>query len=333
MPKKKIFITRTVPDLAVKMLKKYKDFDVRMYKSDEKIPRKVLLKNVKGCSAILSLLTEKMDAQVMDAAGPNLKVIANYAVGFANIDLAAAKERGIKVGNTPCNEVSESVAEFTFSLLMSLSRRIVESDKYTRTGKYEEWKPMLMLGRDVYNKTLGVVGLGRIGQQVCRRAAKGFGMKVLYTDMRRNPKFEKEYKAKKVSLNTLLKQSDYISLHVPLLPATRRMISTKQLKMMKKTAYLINTARGPVVHEKALLRALYSNQISGAALDVFECEPAIDCDVKDRYELRKLDNVIITPHTASATIEARDAMAKLAAGNIIGVLKNKKAPTLVKIKK
>jgi len=332
MPKKKIFITREVPELAVKMLKKYKDFNVTMYKGDKKIPRKVLLQKVKGCSGILSLLSEKMDAKVMDAAGPNLKVIANYAVGYDNVDLAAAKERKIKVGNTPCNEVSESVAEFTFSLLMSLSRRIVEADKYTRLGKYEEWKPMLMLGRDIYNKTIGVVGLGRIGQQVCRRAAKGFGMKVLYTDMHRNPQFEKEYKARKVSLNTLLKNADYVSLHVPLLPATHHLISTKQLKMMKKSAYLINTARGPVVHEKALLKALYANQIAGAALDVFECEPAIDCDTSDRYELRKLDNVIITPHTASATIEARDAMARLAAGNIIGVLKGKRAPTLVKIK-
>jgi len=332
MPKKKIFITRTVPELAINMLKKHKDFDVQIYKSDKKIPRKLLLKKVKNCSAVLSLLTEKMDAPVMDAAGPNLKVIANYAVGFDNIDLAAAKARNIKVGNTPCDEVSESVAEFTFSLLMSLSRRIVESDKYTRLGHYDEWKPMLMLGRDVYHKTLGVVGLGRIGQQVCYRAAKGFGMKILYTDMRRNPQFEKEYKARKVSLATLLKQSDYVSLHVPLLPSTRHLIDTKQLKMMKKSAYLINTARGPVVHEKALLKALYANEIAGAALDVFECEPAIDCDTSDRYELRKLDNVIITPHTASATIEARDAMARLAAQNIIGVLKNKKAPTLVKIK-
>lgn len=332
MPKKKIFITREVPELAVKMLKKYKDFNITIYKGDKKIPRKILLQKVRGCHGILSLLSEKMDAEVMDAAGPNLKVIANYAVGFDNIDLATAKARGIKVGNTPCNEVSESVAEFTFSLLMSLSRRIVESDKYTRLGKYEEWKPMLMLGRDVYNKTIGVVGLGRIGQQVCRRATKGFGMKVLYTDMRRNPQFEKEYKAKKVSLNTLLKNADYVSLHVPLLPATRHMISTKQLKIMKKTAYLINTARGPVVHEKALLKALYANQIAGAALDVFECEPAIDCDTSDRYELRKLDNVIITPHTASATIEARDAMARIAANNIIAALKGKRAPALVKIK-
>lgn len=331
--KKKIFITRTIPDLAIEMLKKHKDFDVHIYRNDKKIPRKILLKNIKGCHAILSLLTEKLDAQAMDAAGPKLKIIANYAVGFDNIDLAAAKERNIKVSNTPCNEVSESVAEFTFSLLMSLSRRIVEADKYTRLGKYEEWKPMLMLGRDVYKKTLGVIGLGRIGQQVCRRAAKGFGMRVIYTDMYKNPRFEKEYKAKKVSLNTLLKQADYVSMHVPLLPSTRHMISTEQLKLMKKTAYLINTARGPVVHEKALLRALYKNEIAGAALDVFECEPAIDCDTRDRYELRKLNNVIITPHTASATIEARDAMARLAAQNIIAVLKNKKTPTLVKFKK
>lgn len=331
MDKKKIFITRTIPEAGIKMLKKNKDFDVQIYKSDEKIPRKVLLKKVKGCSAILSLLTEKMDAEIMDAAGPNLKIIANYAVGYDNIDIAAAKERGIKVGNTPSAKVSEAVAEFTFALLIALSRRIVESDKYTRTGKYEEWKPQLMLGRDVYNKTIGIVGLGRIGTSVCERAVNGFGMKALYYDIHKNPEFEKKYNAKKVSLETLLKKSDYVSLHVPLLPSTRHMIDSKQLNMMKKTAYIINTARGPVIREKALLKALYAGKIAGAALDVYECEPKIDCDPTDRYELKKLDNVIITPHAASATIEARDDMAEIAAKNIIGVLKkNKKAPALVK---
>ena len=332
MAKKKIFITREVPELAVKMLKKHKDFNVSMFRGDKKIPRKILLQKVKDCHGILSLLSEKMDAQVMDAAGPNLRIISNYAVGFDNVNLKAAKARGIKVGNTPCDEVSEAVAEFTFALLMACSRRIVESDKYTRLGKYEEWEPLLMLGRDVHAKTLGIVGLGRIGQAVCQRAAKGFGMKVLYTDVYKNKEFEKEFKAKKVPLNTLLRQSDYVSLHVPLLPSTRRLISTKQLKIMKKTAYLINTSRGPVVHEKALLKALYKNEIAGAALDVYECEPAIDCDPNDRYELRKLSNVIITPHVASATIEARDAMARLAAQNIIAVLKGKRAPALIKIK-
>ncbi|MBU0648564.1 D-glycerate dehydrogenase [Patescibacteria group bacterium] len=330
--KKKIFITRNIPAVGVKMLKAQKDFDVHIYRRDEKIPRKTLLQKIKGCHGILSILTEKMDTQAMDAAGPNLKIIANYAVGFDNIDLKAAKERGIAVGNAPCDEVSEAVAEFTFALLLARSRRIVESDKYTRLGKYEEWHPLLMLGRDVYAKTLGIVGLGRIGQALCQRAAKGFGMKILYTDMRQNKEFEKEYKAKKVPLATLLKKSDYVSLHVPLLPSTRHLIGVKQLKMMKKTAYLINTARGPVVHEKALLKALYKNEIAGAALDVYECEPTIDCDLTDRYELRKLSNVIITPHIASATIEARDAMARVAAENIIGVLKNRKAPALVKIK-
>jgi len=332
MAKKKIYITREVPEIALKMLKKYKDFDVRMYRGDKKIPRRILLNNVKGCHGILSILTEKIDAQVMDAAGPNLKVISNFAVGFDNVDLKAAKERGIRVGNTPAPEVSQSVAEFTFALLMARTRRIVESDRFTRLGKYEEWDPLLMLGRDVYNKTIGIVGLGRIGQEVAKRAGKGFNMKILYTDIARNPKFEKEYKAKKTTLPLLLKNADYVTLHVPLLPATRHLISTKELKRMKKTAYLINTARGPVVDEKALLKALYKNEIAGAALDVYECEPAIDCDPHDRYELRKLSNVIITPHIASATIEARDAMARLAAQNIIGVLKNKKAPALIKIK-
>lgn len=328
--KKKIFITREIPEIAIKMLKANKNFDVKINRSDKTLSRTALLRAVKGCSGILSLLTDKIDAKLMDAAGPNLKIIANYAVGYDNIDCAAAKTRGIKVGFTPCDEVSEAVAEFTFALLTALSRRIVEADKYTRTGHYDEWKPLVMLGRDIHGKTLGIIGLGRIGRAVCQRAVKGFGMKVVYCDRYADKKFEKEFNAKKVSMETLLKKSDYVSLHVPLLPSTRHMISMRELKLMKKTAYLINTARGPVVHEKALLKALYANEIAGAALDVFECEPAIDCDLTDRYELRKLPNVIITPHAASATIEARDAMARLAAQNIIGVLTGKKTPTLVK---
>jgi glyoxylate reductase len=244
-------------------------------------------------------------------------------VGFDNVDLEAAKKRKIIVTNTPAPEVSETVAEHTFALIMALAHRIPESDAYARAKKYKGWSPTLLLGVDVHDKVLGIVGLGRIGIAVAQRAVKGFKMKCVYSDVRRNPEFEKEFGAEYVTFEKLLQTADFISLHVPLLPSTRHLMSTEQFSMMKKTAYLINTARGPVVDEKALLRALKTKRIAGAALDVFECEPAIDCDLTDKLELKQFPNVVLTPHTASATIEARQAMSKLAADNILAVLSGK----------
>ena len=327
--KYKVFVTRMIPDEGIKMLKKASNIKLDIYEYDKKIPRSVLKKRVKGADIILSILTEKMDAEIMDAAGPQLKMIANYAVGFNNIDLEAAKQRGITVTNTPNEDISESVAEHTVALMFALAKRIVETDAFTRAGKYKSWGPQLLLGTDLYKKAVGIVGTGRIGSAVVQRLHDGFGMNVLYHDIKKNPKLEKATGAKYRSLTQLLKQSDFVSLHVPLLPSTRHLISTKELKLMKPTAFLINTARGPVVDEKALTRALIKNQIAGAGIDVFECEPLIDCDPTDNLELRKLKNVVLTPHTASATLQTRQTMSRIAAQNILAFTRGKKPPNQV----
>jgi glyoxylate reductase len=318
----RIFVTRPFADEGIKMLRA-KKYQVDIYEKDEVIPRKELLKRVKGCDGLLSLLTDKIDAEVMEAAGPALKIIANYAVGFDNIDLKAAKEKRIVVTNTPSDEVNRSVAEHAFSLILALAHRVPESDVYAKAGKYKGWSPNNLIGTDVEGKTIGVVGLGRIGMSLAKKAVHGFGMKCVYADMRRNPEFEKEFDAKQLPLEKLLQVSDFVSLHVPLLPSTKHLISTEEFSLMKKTAFLVNTARGPVVDEKALLRALRTKRIAGAALDVFECEPAIDCDLTDKLELKQFTNVVLTPHTASATIEARQAMSRGAAENLIAVLSGK----------
>jgi glyoxylate reductase len=317
-----ILITRPIPDEGIKLLQKA-GYALDIYEKDEVMPRKELLKRVKGVDALLSLLNDKIDEEVFAAAGKNLKIVANYAVGFDNIDLKAAAGHNIPVTNTPAPEVSETVAEHAFALMLALAHRIVEADAYARADKYKGWEPNLLLGIDVYGKTLGIVGLGRIGMAVAQRAVKGFKMKCVYADMRPNADFEKEYGAVRMPLDNLLQEADFITLHVPLLPSTHHLISTEQFSLMKKTAYLVNTSRGPVVDEKALLRALATKRIAGAGIDVFECEPAIDCDLTDKLELKKQSNAILTPHTASATIEARQGMSRVAAENIIAVLSGK----------
>lgn len=325
----KVLVTRPIPSEGLEALRK-KKYDIDLYEKDEVMPRKELLKRAKGKDAILSLLNDKVDAELLDAAGSQLKIVANYAVGFDNVDLAAAKKRDVIVTNTPAPEVSETVAEHTFALLMALAHRVAESDAYARAKKYKGWGPNLLLGTDVYGKTLGLIGGGRIGAAVAERAVKGFKMKCVYSDLKRNGDFERAYGAKFMPMEKLLQVSDFVSLHVPLLPSTRHLISTAEFSLMKKTAFLINTARGPIVDEKALLRALKTKRIAGAALDVFECEPAIDCDLTDKLELKSFPNVVLTPHTASATIEARQAMSRFAADNIIAVLSGKPALTPAK---
>jgi glyoxylate reductase len=325
----RVLITRPIPDEGILLLRKA-GHTLDLSKRDEVMPRKALLKRVKGVDALLSLLNDKIDDEVFKAAGPKLKIVANYAVGFDNVDLAAAKKRGIIVTNAPAPEVSETVAEHTFALMMALAHRIAESDAYARAEKYKGWGPNLLLGTDVYGKTLGIVGLGRIGEAVAERAVKGFKMKCVYADLKPNKDFEKRFGAKRVSMDRLLKIADFVTLHVPLLPSTRHLMSTKQFALMKKTAFVINTSRGPVVDEKVLLKALKAKKIAGAALDVFECEPAIDCDLTDKLELKAFPNVVLTPHTASATIEARQAMSRFAARNILAVLAGKKPLTPAK---
>ena len=318
--KQKVFITRKIPGSAITQLKKH--FTVKVYPKDQKIPRADLLKGVKWCDALLCILTEKIDKEVIDA-NPNLKVISNYAVGYNNIDVAYATMKGIPVCNTPSQEVVDAVAEHTLALLLSIAKRVHEDEIYVREHKWKSWAPKLLLGTQVKGKTLGIIGLGRIGKGVAERAGHGLGMKVLYYDVRKDAKFEKKYKAKKVSLITLLKKSDFITLHVNLNKSTHHLIGKKQLALMKPTSYIINTSRGPVIDEKALTKALKKKSIAGAGLDVYETEP------NRNSILHKLTNCILTPHTASATVEVRTQMSKDASNNIIAILKKRGKPKIV----
>lgn len=319
----RIFIARPIPEPAISLLKKQKGFVVDVYEKDEIIPRKELLKRIKGADAVLPILTDHVDKEFFDAAGPQLKIVANYAVGFDNIDLKEAKKRGVIITNTPVIEAAESVAEHAIGMMLALAHRMVEGDAFAREKKYRGWSPNHFMGFDLKGKTLGLVGLGRIGKLVARHALLGFGMKIAYTDLTRDTDFETVFHAKFLSKEELLKNADIISLHVPLLASTKYLIDTAEFSLMKKSALIINTSRGPIIREKALLRALRTKRIAGAGLDVFECEPAIDCDLTDKLELKSFSNVLLTPHTASATLEARSAMSKLAAANIIAVLAGK----------
>ena len=292
MRKMRVFVTQKIPLKGIELLRRH--FLVKVYSKGQVIPRKELLKEIRNCDALLCLLTDKVDQEVL-VANPRLKVVSNYAVGYDNIEVQAATKLGIPVCNTP-GVLEDEVAEHTFALILAISKRIVEADQFVRAGKYRRWEPMLLLGTELKGKTIGIVGLGRIGAGVAERAKKGMGVNVLYHDIKRNKEFEKEYQATFVSLPGLLKKSDFVSLHVPLLPSTRHLIGKKELMLMKKTAFLINTSRGPVIDEKALAWALQKKQIAGAGLDVYENEPRIN------PFLTKLKNTILTPHTASATV-------------------------------
>lgn len=321
----RVFITRPVSEVGIKMLLEMGyEVIINERARDRAASEKELINGVKGANAVLSILTDKITAKIMDAGLPDLKIIANYAVGFDNIDLEAAKIRNIMVANTP-DVLTDTVAEHTFALMLAIAHRISEADRFSRAGKYKVWGPALLLGTDLSRKTLGVVGLGRIGSRVAYHAVKGFDMKVIYTDIKQNPEFEQEFGAKFArTIDELLPQCDFVSLHVPLLESTCHMINEDRLQKMKTTAYLINTSRGAVIEEKALERALKDNWIRGAAIDVFEFEPKISKDFK------KLDNIILTPHIASATVETREAMAKLAAENIIAALSGQTPPNLIR---
>jgi len=315
----KVFVTRTIPEEGLRRLKEIAE--VRVYSKDNIIPRKELEKGVQWADALLCLLTDKIDDKLLDL-NPKLKIVANYAVGFDNINIKAASARGIPVANTP-GASTDAVAEHTIALMMSIMRRIAEADKFVRAGKYKGWQPYLLLGSEVQGKTLGIIGTGRIGSGVARRAVKGLGMKLIYTDVQRNPELENNFGARFVPFGILLKESDVVSLHVPLLPSTRHLIGAEQLKMMKKTAYLINTARGPVIDEKALVSALKKKQIAGAGIDVYEFEPKLSPG------LAKLDNVVLTPHTASSTMECRIDMARVAVDNVLAALRGERPPNCV----
>lgn len=321
MARWKVFVTRRIPSPGVELLQR--ECDVRVYEDEERsIPREELLQAVKGCHGLLTLLTERVDGELLDAAGPQLRVVANYAVGFDNIDVAEATRRGVLVTNTP-GVLTETTADFTWALLMAAARRVVEGDRYMREGRYRAWSPTLLLGVDVYGKTIGIVGFGRIGEAVARRA-RGFSMRVLYYDVnRRSPAEEQALGVEYRDLDSLLAESDFVSLHVNLTESTRHLIGRAQFQRMKPTAILINAARGPVVDEAALVEALRSGQIRAAGMDVFEREPEM------APGLAELPNVVLAPHIASASVETRSKMAEMAATNVLEALRGHRPPNLV----
>jgi len=314
----KILVTRKIMQPAIDLLQKYGEVEVNPY--DRPMTREELLNAIKDKDAVLTQLVDKVDAEFFDNA-PNVKIVANYAVGYDNIDVAEATKRGVFVTNTP-DVLTNATAELAWALLFAAARRVVESDKFMRGGHYKGWGPMLFLGKGITGKTLGIVGAGRIGQAFARMS-KGFNMKILYYDFERKESFEKEFNAQYADLETLLKESDFISLHVPLTPQTRHLISEKEFEIMKNSAVLINTARGPVVDEKALVKALKEKKIFAAGLDVYEREPEFE------PELAELDNVVMLPHIASATEESRTDMAMLAASNIIDFIEGRTPRTLI----
>ena len=316
----KIFVTRQIPEIGIKLLKD-KGYEVKVG-PEGKIERNELLEKVKGVNAILSVLTEKIDGEVMESAGKDLKIVANYAVGYNNIDLEEAKKRNILISNTP-GVLTDAVSDHTIGLIFALAQKIVQADQYTRAGKYQAWGPELFLGGDITGKTLGVVGFGRIGFAVAEKMKNGFNMKIIYHDIKRNEELEKKIEAEYKELDELLKKSDFVSLHTALTKETTHLINQEKLEIMKPSAYLINTSRGPVIDEKALIEILKEKKIAGAALDVFEKEPKL------MPGLNELDNVVLTPHIASATKETRDKMSEMAAKNIIAVLEGEAPPNLV----
>ena len=317
----KIFVTRKIPGKALEELLN-SGHEVSISDQDRPLSEEELLEKARGVEALLTLLTDRVNGDVMDAIGPQLKIVANYAVGFDNINIKAATDRGVVVTNTPSDEVNEAVAEHTWALILALARRIVEADEAVRRGAYKGWEPAIFLGRTLKGKTLGIIGLGRIGSKVARRAS-GFEMRVLYNKRKRDELLEKQLGTEFADLETLLSQSDFITLHVPLTEQTRRMINRETIAKMKKGAYLINTARGPVVEEHALVEALRQGHLAGAALDVFENEPNVN------PELIGMENVILTPHIASATWEVREKMGQQAVRSILDVLAGKKPQNLV----
>ena len=319
MSKFKVFVTRRIPDSGLKILTETCDLDI--FEGEAPISRDVLLKRIKGKDGLLCLLSDKIDKEVVAAGGRSLKVISNYAVGYNNIDVEETTKSGVLVTNTP-GVLTDATADLTWALLLACARRIPKSDSLVRDGRFVGWSPTLLLGREVYGKTLGIIGMGEIGAAVARRA-KGFGMKTIYHNRKRDPEAEKELGAMYVSVDDLLRNSDYVSLHVPLTPETRHLIGEKEFAMMKPTAILLNASRGEVIDEKALIKALKEGRIDSAGLDVYEKEPRLSPG------LAELDNVVLTPHTGSATYESRDRMAVMAAGNLVAGLRGERPPNLV----
>ena len=314
-----ILVTRAIPEAGLALLREASS-RVEVNCENRYLTHEELKQKVKGRDGVLFLIGDRVDAEVLAIAG-RARIFSHYAVGYDNIDVDAATRHGIMVTNTP-GVLTEATADLAWTLIFSVARRIVEADRFTRSGGFKGWEPGMLLGGDIAGKTLGIIGPGRIGAAVARRSA-GFKMKVLYYGRRRNPQMEAESGAALVDLETLLRESDFVSVHVPLTEDTRHMIDCNAFRLMKNSAYLINTARGPVVDEQALVTALQSGEIAGAGLDVYEREPEL------LPGLAQLDNVVLAPHIGSATVETRARMAVMAAENLLAALRGEVPPNLV----
>jgi glyoxylate reductase len=314
--KPKVLLTRLLPQQGIDLLEKHVTLEINW--EDRVMPKSKILAEIRDKDGLVCLLTDTIDAEIMDA-GTALSVIANYAVGYDNIDIEEATKRRIAVTNTP-GVLTETTADLTFALILSVARRIVEGDTFVRDNKFKGWAPMLLLGSDVYGKTLGIVGFGRIGRAVARRA-RGFNMRTIYHEPEQlSPEVEKDYHVEYKKLDDLLHEGDYISIHTSLNESTFHLISEREFSLMKKTAYVINASRGPVVDERALVNALKNKVIAGCALDVYEREPTV------AQELVAMPNTVLVPHIGSASIETRTRMALMVAENVIAVLINKERP-------
>jgi len=308
--RQKVYVTRAIPRPTIEALEA--EHDVTVNGEDRALSPDELRRNVAGCAAIVSLLTDRIDGPLLDAAGPNCRIVANYAVGTNNFDVSAATDRGIALTNTP-GVLDDATATHTIALMLAMARRIPEAERFLREGRWDGWKPMFFIGADVDRKTLGIAGAGRIGRNVARKA-RGFDMEIIYSDVAPNRAIEDETGARFVTKDELIARSDFLTLHMPLLPETRHYIGRHELGRMKATAILINASRGPVVDEKALVEALRERRIWGAALDVFEDEPDLAPGLID------LPNVVIVPHIASATEETRLQMGAIVSRNVLAVL-------------
>ncbi len=309
----RVFVTRVIPSAGLDRVVAECDADVWR----EPLPpsRKTLLERIAGCDGVLSLLTEKVDAEFMDAAGPQLKVVSNYAVGFNNVDVPEATRRGIRVGNTP-GVLTEATADMAFSLMICAARRIIEASRYIQDGNWKTWEPMGHIGRDLCGKTLGIVGMGRIGYAMSKKCHGGWDMRVLYYDLYQNEQAEHDFDAKQVDLDTLLTESDFVSVHTNLDDATAGMFNIDAFRKMKNTAVFVNSARGPLHNQRDLYEALKSGEIFAAGLDVTDPEP-IEMD----DPLLGLPNCVIAPHIASGTVSSRNGMAEIAAANLLAGVK------------
>ncbi|MFH1550832.1 MAG: D-glycerate dehydrogenase [Planctomycetota bacterium] len=319
MSAKKVFVTRAMLEDGLDLLRK-NGVDVTVNPLERSMTKSELVEAVKDADGLICLLSDPIDGEVFEA-GERLAVCANYAVGYNNIDIAAATGRGIFVTNTP-GVLTQATADLTWALLLAITRRIVEGDRYMREGKFSGWGPKLLLGGDISGKTLGIIGAGRIGQAVGKRAA-GFGMRMIYCGPCERPEFEAEAGAKRVEMKELLRKSDYVTLHVPLTDDTKRLMNEEQLRLMKKGAYLINTSRGAVIDEDALVKVLREGHLAGAGLDVYEREPKLS------RGLAELDNVVLAPHIGSASTETRRRMSVMAGKNVLAVFEGEVPPNCI----